>query len=292
MGIPFTPSMFAQVLVGGILSGGIYALIALGLTLIFGVMRVINVAHGEFVMLGAYTTYWAFTLLGMNPLLSLLLAMPLLFFLGAAIQKLLIARVVGGPEVTALLLTFGISIFIVNIATNVWTADFRSVPYLTASTVLGGVVFSIPRLLSFTLALAITLVVFLFLKISRIGKAIRATSQNRDMAMACGINVRRIDWITYGLGAALAAGGGSLISIMFAVYPEMGGFLTLKSFAVVILGGLGSYPGAFLGGLVLGVAEQIGSLFLAANVSEAIAYALMVFILLVKPSGLLGVVRQ
>jgi len=288
MSVPITLPLMAQVLISGVLAGAVYALIALGLALVFGVMGVINISHGALLMLGAYITYWLFTLIGLNPLLSLVISMPALFFLGMLIQKYLIDRVVDAPEMTSLLLTFGISIFLANIAMYLWSSDFRSVPYMTGSVKLGGLAFSKPRTMSFFLALAITICAFLFLKKSRLGKAIRATTQNREVAMACGINVRRVYMISFGLGAAFAAAGGTLASTMFSIYPQMGDLYTIKSFAVIILGGAGNYPGAFLGGIILGLAESLGSFFLSAKLSEAIAYILMIAVLLIRPQGLLG----
>ncbi len=283
-----TPTMFFQTAVSGLLLGGIYALIALGLTLIFGVMRVINVAHGTFLMVGAYTTYWLFHSYGVNPILSLAVSMPLLFVIGLVLHKFVIAKVVDAPELTSILVTFGISIFIINVIIMLFSSDFRAVPYLTGAVRFRGVAFSMPRSLAFGVALAISISCVLFLKKTRLGKALRAVSQQRDVAQICGIDVGRIDMMAFGLGLALAGAGGSLISILFAIFPEMGGDYLLKCFAVVILGGIGSYTGAFLGGLLLGVSEAFGALLISAQAAEAIAYIILVAVLLLKPSGLVG----
>lgn len=288
MSVTITGNMILQVVVSGLLAGGLYALVALGLSLVFGVMRVINVAHGTLLMLGAYVTYWMFALLGMNPFVSLVVSIPVLFAVGVVLQKLFVHRVVYAPELSSLLLTFGISIVIANVAMLAWSADYRSVEFLTGSFVVGEIAFSKPRLISFLVALALTGLAFLFLQRTKTGKAIRATSQHRDVAQVCGINVRRIDLITFGLGAALAGAGGSLVSVMFAVYPEMGQVYVFKSFLVIVLGGAGNYPGAFFGGLILGLVEGLASLFLTAQLSEVIAYVLLVVVLLVRPQGLLG----
>jgi branched-chain amino acid transport system permease protein len=287
MSMQITGSMLLQGIVSGLLAGGVYAMVALGMALIFGVMRVINIAHGTLLMLGAYTTFWLFSLYGINPFLSLLISFPLIFLVGVILQRFLVYRVVNAPELSSLLLTFGISIFIANIAMMAWTADYRSVEYLTGSFLLGPVAVSKPRLVVFFFALAITWLAFLFLNLTKTGKAIRATSQQRDLAQVCGINVRQIDLITFGLAAGLAGAAGSLISIMFSVFPEMGQIYVFKSFLVIVLGGAGNYPGAFLGGLILGLAEGLASLFLSAQLSEVIAYILLVIILLVRPTGLL-----
>lgn len=288
MPVQITGTMVVQVIVSGLLVGGLYALVALGLSLVFGVMRVINVAHGTLLMLGAYVTYWLFALAGMNPFVSLLISVPVLFVVGVVLQRLFVFRVVCAPELSSLLLTFGMSIVIANLAMLAWSADYRSVEFLTGSFVLGDIAVSKPRFVSFLVALAITSLAFFFLHRTRIGKAIRATSQHREMAQVCGINVRRIDLITFGLGAALAGAGGSLVSVMFAVYPEMGQVYVFKSFLVIVLGGAGNYPGAFFGGLLLGMVEGLASLFLTAQLSEVIAYVLLVVVLLLRPQGLLG----
>ena len=288
MTIHFTGTMLLQGIVSGLLSGGVYAMIALGMALIFGVMRVINVAHGTLLMLGGYATYWLFALYGLNPFLSLLISFPLLFVVGLLLQRFFVSRVVGAPELSSLILTFGLSIFITNVAVMSWTSDYRSVEFLTGSFLLGPIAISKPRLVTFGFALLITVAAFVFLNKTKTGKAIRATSQHRELAQVCGINVRRIDLITFGLASALAGAGGSLISVMYSIFPEMGRGYVFKSFLVIVLGGAGNYPGAFLGGLLLGVVEGLTSLLLTAQLSEVIAYVLLVLVLLIRPTGLLG----
>lgn len=287
MPVQVTGSMLLQGVVSGLLAGGLYAMVALGMALIFGVMRVINIAHGTLLMLGAYTTFWLFSLYGMNPFLSIFISFPVIFLVGAILQRLFVYRVVNAPELSSLLLTFGISIFISNIAMVTWTADYRSVEFLTGSFLLGPIALSKPRLVTFGFALAITWLAFLFLNLTKIGKAIRATSQHRELAQVCGINVERVDLITFGIAAGLAGAAGSLISVMFSVFPEMGQLYVFKSFLVIVLGGAGNYPGAFFGGLILGLVEGLASLFLSAQLSEVIAYILLVIILLIRPTGLL-----
>jgi branched-chain amino acid transport system permease protein len=279
--------MVGQVVISGLLAGSIYAMVALGLGLIFGVMRVLNVAHGPLLMLGAYTTFWLFQRTGMNPYLSILVSMPLLFLLGLALQRVLVRRVVDAPELSSLLLTFWISIALVNLAQLAFTSDLRSVEYLTGSFVVGPFAISKPRLAACAFAIAITVASFVFLRSTRLGKAIRAVSQSREVAQVCGIDVQRIHLLAFGLGSALAAAGGSLVAVMVAIQPEMGQVYTFKSFLVIVLGGAGNYPGALLGGLLLGLVEQLSSLFLTAQVNEAVAYVLLVLVLLVRPTGLL-----
>jgi branched-chain amino acid transport system permease protein len=288
MNVVVTPAMVGQVVISGLLAGALYSMVALGLALIFGVMRVINIAHGTILMLGAYTTFWWFRLLGVNPYLSLLASMPLMFLLGMLLQRAFVRRVVNAPELSSLLLTFGISIALVNMAQLAFTSDLRSVEFLTGSFLVGPFAFSKSRLISFAFAVALTLFAFWFLQKTKLGKAIRATSQSREVALVCGINVQRIHLYSFGIASALAAAGGSLVAVMVAIQPEMGQVYTFKSFLVIVLGGAGNYPGALLGGMLLGLVEQLSSLFLTTQVSEAVAYVLLVLVLLLRPTGLLG----
>jgi branched-chain amino acid transport system permease protein len=279
--------MVGQVIISGLLAGSLYAMVALGLGLIFGVMRVLNVAHGPILMLGAYVTYWLFSTVGLDPYLSLLISMPILFLFGMVLQRFLVRRVVDAPELSSLLLTFGVAIALVNLAQLAFTSDLRSVEYLTGSFMLGPFAFSKSRVIACLFAIAITGGAFLFLQKTRLGKAIRAVSQSREVAQVCGVNVQRIHMIAFGIASALAAAGGSLVAVMVAIQPEMGQVYTFKSFLVIVLGGAGNYPGALLGGLLLGLIEQLSSLFLTTQVNEAVAYLLLVVVLLMRPTGLL-----
>jgi branched-chain amino acid transport system permease protein len=279
--------MIGQVVISGLLAGALYAMVALGLGLIFGVMRVLNVAHGPMLMLGAYTTFWLFHWVGLSPYLSLLVSMPVLFVVGVVLQRLLVSRVVDAPELSSLLLTFGVSIAVVNLAHLMFSSDLRSVEYLTGSFILGPFAFSKSRVIACLFALLITAGAFWFLQKTRLGKALRAVSQSREVAQVCGIDVQRIHMLAFGIACALAAGGGSLVAVMVAIQPEMGQVYTFKSFLVIVLGGAGNYPGALLGGLLLGLVEQLSSLFLTTQVNEAVAYILLVLVLLLRPTGLL-----
>lgn len=288
MNVVITPAMIGQVVISGILSGTLYAMVALGLALIFGVMRIINVAHGPLLMLGAYTTYFLSSGLHLNPYLTVPVSMAVMFVVGVLLQRTLVFRVVDAPELSSLLLTFGISIALVNAAQLAFTSDLRSVEYLTGSWLVGPFALSKPRVVAFAAAAGLTLGAFLFLTYTRLGKAIRATSQSRDLAMVCGIDVGAIHRLTFGLASALAAAGGALIAMIVAIQPEMGQMWTFKSFLVIVLGGAGNYPGALVGGMLLGLVEQLASLFLTTQLSEVVAYVLLVLVLLVRPTGLLG----
>ena len=288
MNVVITPAMVGQVVISGILAGALYAMVALGLALIYGVMRVINIAHGPLLMLGAYTTFFLYSAFGLNPYLSIPVTMAVLFVVGVVLQRSLVFRVVDAPELSSLLLTFGVSIGLVNLAQLAFTSDLRAVEYLTGSIPLGPFALSKTRLVAFVFAGGVTALAFLFLQRTRLGKAIRATSQSPEVAMVCGIDVRRVHMFTFGLATALAAAGGALLAVIVAIQPEMGQVWTFKSFLVIVLGGAGNYPGALLGGMLLGLVEQLAALFLTTQLSEVVAYLLLVVVLLVRPTGLLG----
>ena len=277
-----------QVVVSGLLLGGVYALFAAGLNMIFGVLRVINLAHGELMMLGAYTTFWLFAANGVNPLLSIPVSGALVFVLGAVIERGLVERVVGQPLLSSLLLTFGLSTLFMGTALYFWTANFRSVPYLTGSADVLGLDLSKSRLVAFAIALGVTAATYAFLRFSTFGKAIRATAQHAEVAQVCGINVGRVRLATFALGSAMAAIAGSLIAMIFTISPEMGRMFIGRAFAIVVLGGLGSFVGAFLGALVLGVAETVAAYFTDTHLAEGVAYAVLVLVLLLRLSGFFG----
>jgi branched-chain amino acid transport system permease protein len=281
-----------SVVLSGAMQGGVYAMFAVGLTLIFGVMRIINAAHGEMVMMGAYLTWSCFFYLGLDPLLALALTLPIGFVFGVAVQKVLLNAAVGQPELTGLLITFGLGLAMIYTAELIFTTDFRTIPYapetvqLTSTIAIGQ-----NRVISFAMAVIISTSVYLFLKVHRLGKAVRATALNAEVAMVCGINVRRIYLVTTGLAAALAVAGGALVSIQFGFNPETGVLYTLQAFAIIILGGRGHYVGALIGGVMLGVLESLVSLMVPNGTAmvELAAYGLMIFVLLIRPGGLMGV---
>ena len=277
-----------QVIISGLLLGGVYALFAAGMNMIFGVLRVINLAHGEFMMIGAYTTFWLFTAANLNPLLSIPVSALVMFALGSVIERTMIERVVDQPLLSSLLLTFGLSTFFMGTALLLWTANFRSVPYLTGSVNVLGLNLSQTRLVAFVIALAVTGLTYAFLRFTTFGKAIRATAQNAEVAQVCGINVGRVRLATFALGSAMAAIAGSLIAMIFTISPEMGRMFIGRAFAIVVLGGLGSFVGAFLGALVLGMVETLAAYFTNTQLAEGVSYAVLVLVLLLRPSGVFG----
>jgi branched-chain amino acid transport system permease protein len=278
-----------QVVVSGLLLGGVYALFAAGLNVIFGVLRVINLAHGELLMLGAYAVWWLSAEQGFNPLAALPVAAIGLFAFGLVLERGLIERVVGQPLLSSLLLTFGLSTLLTGTALYAFTANFRSVPYLSGAIEIGGLDLSKTRLVAFAVALAVTAATYAFLRFATYGKAIRATAGNAEVAMVCGIDVRIVRLITFGLGSAMAGVAGGLIAMIFTVSPEMGRMFIGRAFAIVVLGGLGSFVGAFVGALLLGVAETVAAYYFDTQIAEGTAYLVLVLVLLLRPSGLFGV---
>jgi branched-chain amino acid transport system permease protein len=274
-----------------LLTGGIYALIGLGLTIIFGVMRVVNFAHGALVMMGMYATYFLFTSLHIDPFLSLVIVMPAMFIVGAAIQKIFIAPALGAPELNQILLTEGISIVLINAALLIFTANYltMSTSYAGASFQLGGVSLSKPQMAAFAIAIVITGAVYLFLMRTVTGRQIRAAAQDAEAAQLLGINIKRVQALTFGLGVAAAGAAGSLLMpIYYRVEPNAGSPFTLKAFVVVVLGGMGSVTGALAGGILLGIAESLGAVYISTGYKDVIGFIIFLLVLTLKPSGLLG----
>jgi branched-chain amino acid transport system permease protein len=278
-----------QIIVGGLLLGGVYALAAAGLNLIFGVMRVVNFAHGDLMILGAYSGFWLYALFGLNPLLALLITAPLLFLVGWGLQWLLVDRVMGQPPLMSLILLWGVSLVVTNTALYLWTSNVRSVPFFTGGIEMAGVQISQARGVAFLTALAISVAVWLFLQNTRWGKAIRATAQSSEMAMVCGIDVRRVRLLTFGLAAAMAGAAGNLLVTVLAINPDLGPTFLLKAFAIIVIGGLGSFPGAFLGALVVGMLESLAGFAINTQVADAVVYFALILFLLLRPGGVMGV---
>lgn len=279
-----------QIVVSGILLGGVYAMFATGLNLIFGVMKIINLGHGELMMLGAYVTFFMFTQAGLNPLLSLPLTAAIVGLLGVLLQIGLVERVVNQPMINSLLLTFGLSTLMMGVALNLWTSNYRSVNYeaLSGSWNIGELAVSKARAVAFLISVLVTVGMWLFLNRTNFGKAIRATSEHPDVAQLVGIDIRQVRYVTFGLGSAMAAISGALISIIFTINPEMGRMFIGKGFAIIVLGGLGSFVGGLLGAIVLGVGETVTAFYTSTQVSEGVAYAILLLVLIIRPSGFFG----
>lgn len=279
-----------QTLLDGLLMGGVYGLVAIGLTLIFGVMKVINFAHGALMMLGMYVTYWAFALLHIDPYVSIVITIPVLFFVGVCFQKFLINPIIDAPAHNQLLLTLGVSLFLENLVVFLWSPNYRVVrtSYEFVYFYIGDVSISLLRLLAFCLAMLVASIVYLVLTKTDLGKAIRAASEEPGGALLMGINVRRIYWITFGIGAACAGVSGAAVAPFFPVYPTVGGVFVITAFMVVVLGGMGSVIGAFVGGLIIGVADNVGGLFFPGAMKHLLSFIIFILILLFRPAGLFG----
>ena len=279
-----------QVLVNGILLGGLYGLMALGMSLIWGVMNIVNIAHGALIMLGAYVTFWLFTLWGWDPFVSLPATIVLLFVYGYCLQRFLLNLIARAQLFLTLLITFGIEVVMVNLARIVWSSDLRQVTpaYAGASFVVGGLTVPYVRLWVFATTVVLSVLFLLILEKTRLGRAIRATSEELRAARLTGIPVAHIYAVTFGLGAALAGAAGGLWGMLFPITPIMGGGLTLKSFVVAVLGGLGTMMGAMVGGLVLGLVESFTATYLGPTYPSAISFGLLVLILIVRPTGIVG----
>ena len=283
-----------QSILSGILVGGSYALTGIGLTLIFGVMRVINFAQGELVMVGMYGTFFLFSLLGIDPFLSVVLTMPAMFLLGAVLQRSLINRVLDALPQNQILLTIGIGLVLSNLAMLAFTSDYRilSTSYSSSSVPLGPLRLSTPLIYCFLITAVITAALYWFLVKTDAGHAVRATAQDRDAAQLMGVNVRNMGILAFGLGSALAGAAGALVAPIYYIYPQVGGAFTLKAFVVVVLGGMGSIIGATLGGILIGVAEAVSGTYFGSGWKDVCVYVIFLLVLLLKPSGLLGKSRM
>jgi branched-chain amino acid transport system permease protein len=283
-------AIFVQALISGILIGGVYALIGIGLTIIFGVMRVINFAHGELLMIGMYITFYIFTLLHIDPFLSIVITIPLMFLYGALLQKVFINRVLGALPQNQILLTIGLGLIMSNSVMLAFTSDYKilTTRYSSSSVKIVGISISSPLVISFAITAAITAALYWFLLKTDTGQAIRATAQDREAARLMGINVGQMSIIAFGLGSALAGTAGALISPTYYIFPQVGSVFTLKAFVITVLGGMGSVIGATLGGVLIGVAESIGGLYFGSGWKDVVVFVLFLLVLLFKPAGLLG----
>ena len=280
-----------QVIVSGLLLGGVYALLSVGLNLIFGVVRVINFAHGDLMMLGMYLTFYLFGLYQIDPYLSaILLVAPALFLVGMAVQRLLIKPLQNASALMLIFSTFGLSIALQNLALMGFRADYRTIltPLSTATFNVAGISISIPRLIAFVLALVLLIALFLLLRYTLVGKALRALAENRVVTQLMGVRVQRLNLLAFGLGSAITGVAGALILPFSYVFPTIGGSYTLVAFVVVVLGGLGNMAGAFLGGLTIGLVESLSGTYIAPALKEAIYFVIFILVLLVRPQGLFG----
>ena len=283
-------SAVPQLLVSSILLGGIYALMSVGLTLIFGVMRVVNFAHGEFLMLGMYLAFWGLTRWGLDPYVSLLIAIPLFMVLGIVTYYLVMRGIIHTSHVVQIFTTVGLSIALQNVALVLWTGDFRFVraPAADQTLRLAGAAFNLAQLIAFLIALAATLAIFAFLRYTHFGLVLRATAQDRDAATLMGVNTDRAHLTAFTLGIICAGLAGVLAAPQFPTYPTAGLQFVLIAYVVVVLGGLGNMPGALLGSLIVAAVEVIGGHIVGLAWKDVLYFLLFIGVLLFRPAGLFG----
>jgi branched-chain amino acid transport system permease protein len=288
------PTDVAQGLVFGVLVGALYGLAAVGLSLVFGVTKFLNVAHGELLMFGGYASYWVFTLYGVDPFVSIPLAILFLLLIGLIIYKLLFARMVKLSDEdkirNTLLIGFGLGLILQNVALRLWTADDRGITTSYAGEALTflGVRFPVVRVANLVIAFVFLLALQLFLQRTYTGKAIRATVEDWEAATLMGINVHSVYLLSFVMGSALAGAAGTLVAVAYSVEPSMGMHWTLKGLIVMVLGGVGSITGTLVGGLILGVTESATSIFINSNYRQVVGMVIFLLVLILKPQGLFG----
>ncbi len=285
--------MILDVLIAGLILGGIYALIAMGLSLQYGVARVLNIGHGEFIMLGAMSTWSLYNFLGISPLIAVVICGPIAFVLGYLIHRTVFRKLLKSSESldafegSSMLAAFGILFIIQNIALIIWGGELRSYSYLSISVDIGGALFGANRLVTLAFAVVIGIAFYLFLARTRIGKAIRAAAQDPATAGMMGVNINMVLALCFGLGAAMAGVAGALISMFYPSFATMGLEYAIIAIIVVVLGGMGSIPGSFIGGFLLGIIGSIVA-FIEPGLSIAAYYVIFIILLLVRPSGIMG----
>ena len=282
--------IYLQIAANGLVLGGLYACIAVGFSLVWGVLNVINILHGSFIVLGSYVAFFGYVHLGIHPFISTVIAGALLYALGYLLQAGIINRVVAAPVLITLTLTFGLDLILNNAMLIAFTADYQAVNLASplGTVQIGPVFLPGDRVAAMVLAVLLTLLLYRLLRDSRIGRAIVAVRMDREAAALMGVDVPRINAITFAIGAFMAGAAGALLSIIFPISPLNGPLFLGKAFIVCVLGGLGSVPGAMLGGLVLGVIESFTSFWFGPERAVTISFALLLLLLFVRPSGLMG----
>jgi branched-chain amino acid transport system permease protein len=279
-----------QAVINGLLIGGIYALVSIGVTLIFGVVKIVNFAQGEFVMIGMYISFFLGNRFGIDPLVSLAVSIPALFLIGVFVQHFLIRRVLGLGDMPQIFLTFALSLLLMNVALLLFTADYRTLhtPYSDASIHLGPLYVAVAKLIAFAVAMLLSATLWVFLRTTDLGKAMRAAAQNRDVAMLMGINPDRVFCVAVGVALALAGAAGSLLMPFYPAYPLVGQVFVLMAFVAVILGTLGNVIGALVASLMMGIAESLGIQFVGADSGLIVVFLMLLLTLAFRPNGLFG----
>jgi branched-chain amino acid transport system permease protein len=279
-----------QTLASGLLIGLIYALVAIGLTIIFGVMDIVNFSHGEFLMFGMYSSFWLYSLYALDPMFTLPLTALFLFGLGVIVYKLIISKITNSPMVSQLFTTFGLMLLFRGIAQFLWKPDFRTVDksVVNGNLVIAGIQIGLPQVVAGVGAILVTIGVYLFITRTRAGAALEATAADKDAARLMGIDSQKMFALAWGLGAACAGVAGGLLSTFFPIFPEVGANFILIAFVVVVLGGFGSIVGALIAGVLVGVIEVMGGFLVGPQYKMAIVLALVLAVLMFRPKGLLG----
>jgi branched-chain amino acid transport system permease protein len=285
-----TADILLQTLASGVLIGLIYALVAIGLTMIFGVMDIVNFAHGEFLMLGMYSTFWLFALYALDPMVTLPLTVLMLFAFGVLLYKGLIVRIVNAPMLTQIFTTFGLMYLLRGVAQFLWKPDYRSIQHSSVSgTVkLLGVQLGQPQLVAGVGAVVVTALVWYFLNHTKLGAALEATAADKEAARLMGIDSHKMFSLAWGVGAACAGAAGVLLATFFPIFPDVGANFILLAFVVVNLGGFGSVTGAFWAGMLVGIIEVMGGLLLGPQYKLAVVLVLFLAVLMFRPQGLMG----
>jgi len=283
-------SIVLQVIISGLLIGGIYALISIGLTLIFGVMRIVNFAHGEFLMLSMFLSYWLVTLTGISPYMALPLVAVAMFLFGILVYILIIRRTLSSPMVVQIFATVGLGLLMSNGALVFWTADYRMMQSDVGTKMIQVAKLNINEamLVAFIVVIAVAMALFAFITFTYTGKAIRATVQDRMAAQLMGVNIDRVFLLTFAMGSLLVGIAGALLAPIYPVYPTVGIAYGTVSFVVVVLGGMGSMTGALLGGLLIGLVETLSGFFIDTGLKQAIYFAVFIMVLMFRPTGLFG----
>jgi branched-chain amino acid transport system permease protein len=279
-----------QAVVNGLLIGGIYALVSIGVTLIFGVVKIVNFAQGEFVMIGMYISFFLATQFGIDPLLSLLISMPVLFGVGVLLQRYLIRRVLSLGDMPQIFLTFALSLLLVNVTLMLFSADYRTVhtSYTDSAVNLGEVTLPVAKLIAFGVAMLLSGALWTFLRATDLGKAMRAAAQKPEVAKLMGINPDRVFAIAVGIALALAGAAGSLLMPFYPAYPLVGQVFVLMAFVAVVLGTLGNVVGALVASLMMGIAESLGVQFVGADSGLIVVFVMLLLTLALRPNGLFG----
>jgi branched-chain amino acid transport system permease protein len=287
---PAEIDVLAQLGVATVLLGGIYALIAVGLTLIFGIMRVVNFAHGEFLMLGMYLAFWAFTFWSLDPYVVLVVSVPVFLLVGLASYALITRGVIHASHNVQIFTTVGLSTALQNVALVLWTGDYRVVRPWHSFVVLrvGGIAFNLSQVVAFVIALALTIMLFAFMKWTHTGRVMRATAQDREAATLMGIDTDLVYRLTWAIGIACVGAAGVLVAPLYSVYPTAGLQFVLLSYVVVVLGGLGDMVGALLGSLIVAAVEVAGSYYFGTAWKEVLYFVLFIAVLVFRPAGLFG----